>query len=713
MRGKNTIHPTALRNLVLALAVSLPSGLARAAWTSIPDPHRRPYALDFLDGRNGFAAGQRGILLRTIDGGSTWTDMAVPADETFGGVDFVHPDTGWIWGDSTLYKTEDGGATWTLQLEKRRMSYPRLRFLDGRNAFHGPSYATLDGGRTWRTRSASPPMVIADFDYATPARGFVVAVVDTTRWPWLQELRRTDDSGLTWQLQTLPDGLIPQSVRFQDADRGLVTAMDTGSRVTLLRTRDGGATWTARPTNLERGGYFNLQPAGEDIAYAIDRLADHPISTLDGGATWRLHRSGFPGRVESFLFTADGTGWAAGDDFIAKSVDGGTTWISSHDVLRRSMNLTALRFLDAREGWVAVDGTGLLKTGDGGRSWERRFDRSALWRALKLPDFPGFRAVWAVGSLTITGTALPGRGLLARSLDDGGTWKETLLDFDAVLADIDFPSPQTGYVLGHRAVTESLFVLKTTDRGDNWRIIPTPFRSRAIKIQFLDENTGFAAASMSEGDSAASIFRTLDGGLSWERAFRFPGFTLRGMQWLDERRGWFLTRDTLYRTEDGGRNWSKRAPSPTTDFSGIQFVDARNGWIYSRHGRVLATTDGGDTWREDSLGVGTLNAGHFLPDGTGFVAGANGAFHRFDPASISTDPTGGGESGAWEVGAPFRSGRLLVFTLHRAGRVRVRLVDAAGRAITQVADRRYGPGTHRMTLPTGIAPALVDFRILP
>jgi photosystem II stability/assembly factor-like uncharacterized protein len=87
------------------------------SWQGPLDSSTRPVeAIDFIDLQHGWALGATD-LLRTLDGGSSWQ---VVSDQPFDSVDFLDAQTGWAIRSTSsqaapreLLKTEDGGQTWT------------------------------------------------------------------------------------------------------------------------------------------------------------------------------------------------------------------------------------------------------------------------------------------------------------------------------------------------------------------------------------------------------------------------------------------------------------------------------------------------------------------------------------------------------------------------------------------------------------------------
>ena len=117
---------------------------------------------------------------------------------------------------------------------------------------------TDDGGRSWTpsTRDGLPPALPGEGAFA--ASGTSVAVYGTqTRLDWHRRVvaarvLRTADGGRTWSVATTPLAAGPSagifSVAFADAQRGIVVGGDfkreSDPADSAARTVDGGATWT-------------------------------------------------------------------------------------------------------------------------------------------------------------------------------------------------------------------------------------------------------------------------------------------------------------------------------------------------------------------------------------------------------------------------------------------------------------------------------------
>src|SRR5690606_41169169 len=89
---------------------------------------------------------------------------------------------------------------------------------------------------------------------------------------------------------------------------------------------------------------------------------------------------------------------------------------------------------------------------------------------------------------------------------------------------------------------------------------------------------------------------------------------LHDVQFVGQRRGWAVgDRGVIWRTDDGGETWQRLASGVDCPLRSVCFLTDRVGWVVGggitphagiSHGVVIATTDGGDTWTH--LGDGDL-----------------------------------------------------------------------------------------------------------
>jgi photosystem II stability/assembly factor-like uncharacterized protein len=77
-----------------------------------------------------------GALLRTEDGGDSWTTLPFKADQDLYAVHFADPKRGWLAGfHGTLWRTTDGGTTWIPQTNPEEVTVSCLAFAGSGNSF--------------------------------------------------------------------------------------------------------------------------------------------------------------------------------------------------------------------------------------------------------------------------------------------------------------------------------------------------------------------------------------------------------------------------------------------------------------------------------------------------------------------------------------------------------------------------------------------------
>jgi len=287
-----------------------------------------------------WASGSANTILRTADGGATWTKLPSPAPDRldFRDVDAIDDLTAYVLSigngpASRIYKTTDAGEHWDLQFtnDDPKAFFDAMAFQD---ATHGIAVSdsvdgafviitTSDGGKTWTRVPASrlPPALPNEGAFA--ASGTNVAVLGDSIWfgtgaAAQARVLRSADRGRTWQIATTP--LIAgqsagiYSVAFRDARHGVVVggdyAKETEAVDNVAVTDDGGATWTLVK---ERGlsGFRSVvaHVPGTAASFVAIGPQGTDLSTDDGHTWTRVDGPGF----HTFSFAPGRNfGWGAG-----------------------------------------------------------------------------------------------------------------------------------------------------------------------------------------------------------------------------------------------------------------------------------------------------------------------------------------------------------------------------------------------------------------
>tara|TARA_R100000935_G_scaffold26525_1_gene46471 strand:+ start:814 stop:1890 length:1077 start_codon:yes stop_codon:yes gene_type:complete len=229
-------------------------------------------------GKRLVAAGDRGHILYSDDGGSNWTQAKVPTRQLLTAVYFADEQHGWAVGhDALILGTTDGGQTWTQQYENREGEVPLLDvwFENAQHGFATGAYGVLlettDGGENWEdvadrldNEDGSHLNAIAEI----PGSGlFIVGEMGG--------MFRSADMGETWERVESPyQGSFFGVVG--GGEPGVVVAF--GLRGNLFRSTDFGDSWQA----------IELLDDGDAVESGLadgNRLADGRIVVVGHGGT--------------------------------------------------------------------------------------------------------------------------------------------------------------------------------------------------------------------------------------------------------------------------------------------------------------------------------------------------------------------------------------------------------------------------------------------
>jgi photosystem II stability/assembly factor-like uncharacterized protein len=187
---------------------------------------------------------------------------------------------------------------------------------------------------------------------------------------------------------------------------------------------------------------------------------------------------------------------------------------------------------------------------------------------------------------------------------------------------------------------------------DSWQKLNTvTYKGKQDDIHFVDALTGWY------GNGGGKIYKTTDGGASWNEQLSKPGTFVRALGFVDAQRGFMGNVGTdyypgvtdtnpLYETRDGGTTWNvidaARMSGPVV--KGICAIDVlkkksiyqgvlQDRVIVHAAGRVggpaflMRSLDGGDTWKSLDLGkqAGAILDVKFFDENTGLIFAATDA----------------------------------------------------------------------------------------
>lgn len=142
--------------------------------------------------------------------------------------------------------------------------------------------------------------------------------------------------------------------------------------------------------------------------------------------------------------------------------------------------------------------------------------------------------------------------------------------------------------------------------------------------KLLDAQTGWVVGAF------GAVFRTSDGGKSWE-AQQTPTLDyLFGVDFADATHGVVVGKSgAVLTTDDGGKTWTKRTSNTERNLFSVAFASPKHVWAVGDWGAVIESTDGGATWTDRSLADDVVLTSQSWPDeNTGYLAGEFGTIQR-------------------------------------------------------------------------------------
>jgi photosystem II stability/assembly factor-like uncharacterized protein len=247
-----------------------------------------------------------------------------------------------------------------------------------------------------------------------------------------------------------------------------------------------------------------IDPKSPDTFY-LGTSQGEIYSSADGAASWHPTRASipFPGYVvDNLIVDKDSNLWAAcwglwGGGVIAVSTDAGRSW-ARRDSGLEDFSVRALA-IDPKDPKFLVAGglTGVYRSKDGGKSWDKISDQANV-ESLAI-DPRNANRIWV------------GTWRQAWRTDDGGKkWSlinnGMVLDTDVFAITLDPKNPDNMWV------STCGWVYNSADGGDSWTRFRDGFNNRRIHDIELDPTSPTALFA----GSVAGLYRTEDSGKSWK-----------------------------------------------------------------------------------------------------------------------------------------------------------------------------------------------------
>lgn len=341
-------------------------------------------SLQMIDTETGWACTPQAVL-RTVDGGESWTDVT-PGEQAGQGE----------LTESSLLGLDEQNAVLTL---------------NGRFTHQIILCRTTDGGETWKQSSidtGSNSAYSSEITFIDQEHGWLLARYDAAMGSEADDVFQTTDGGATWKplatsvpkegknddtAKSFPFVGIKNGFVFSDPANGWLSGFTHGDGIFFYQTADGGASWNLKTLTVPAGystagGSANSDRAvffsGQAGVLPVEFRGQTPPAlvfylTTDGGKNWQAMPP-LPSSRESFrgfqtAVVDAGHAYVSDGYELFYSADGMRTFIPVATGLDL-LNLSQLDFISPSTGWAIIDGN-LWKTKDGGHTWKQTAARFA------------------------------------------------------------------------------------------------------------------------------------------------------------------------------------------------------------------------------------------------------------------------------------------------------------------------------------------------
>jgi len=331
--------------------------------------------------------------------------------------------------------------------------------------------------------------------------------------------------------------------------------------------------------------------------------------------------------------------------------------------------------------YLATGGSGVFRSADGGLTW------TAAWTGSAHPLVDDVAAgdagqVWAAAW----------RGLHA-STDGGDSWEVAGFD-DARVRGVRILA--SGNLLAVADGESQLPAIhRSTDAGASWSEVwssPTAFQLPAFAV--TDDGTLLAAGMSLLG---SVLVRSTDGGATWQESTVGTG-SVTALAAGVGGAAWAAGGDNVVRrSTDHGVTWDPLPAGgwPTGTVGSLRDLAlGPDGLLIVATGGVFRSTDLGDTWSAFDEGLPAGGVTFVEPTGAGLFAGTgdSGLFRLSGPTGVDVGPPGVALPSLRLAPNPFRQTVRVSWDLPRPASVRVRVHDARGRRVTELAAGRRPAG---------------------
>ncbi len=323
-------------------------------WTRITPPDGGfVYGLEALPDGQVWVGGEFRSVFYSSGAGTQYVNQIPGIRESLQEIAFLDLNLGWAVGGSAVLKTTDGGGNWeafNLFDFTTENSFKQVLILSEQEVWISGNrkvLRTTTGGTVWEE-----VLEVSDdiLQFALEKVGNSIMLVSRDGLVY-----RTEDDGVSWESTSVAGIDRLRTLAFANDDVGYAV----GSQSSLIKTTDGGASWSQLSADLPEGlNILDVHFMSPDTGWIVNRdLSDHIWKTVDGGLSWTPATVSANTYWQGVTFANDTLGYLFGGSSIVGKVyqttDGGDSWSAAHSINLQINDVYVAANESTRSVWTA------------------------------------------------------------------------------------------------------------------------------------------------------------------------------------------------------------------------------------------------------------------------------------------------------------------------------------------------------------------------
>jgi len=659
--------------LIIILLLCSITGHSQYSWLNPLPQGNTLNSVFFTDEHRGYAVGNYGTVLKTVDSGISWSILNTNITKNLNGVFFINSNYGFVVGDSgVIIMTFNSGTNWTTLSSGINDNLYSIFFTDSLHGYscgrNGKIIKTSNGGYHWDVCASNVTTDLFSIDFPSKNTGYVVGGGGMAGGNGY--VLKSSNGGVDWiLLDSLAESFY--STDFTDS----LTGYAAGNFSYIVKTEDGGNSWI----HLNNPNSYHIHAIkfiNSQIGFTCD-IVGGIMKTENGGQSWISLNSSADNSLFSVNKINDSTICVVGaGGIILVSDNGGNNFSNSQNGTIK--NLYAINKANNNCIYITGDGT-LFKTSDGGLNWEKNSVSELAY------------CISSYFENSFTGYALTSYGIY-KTTDSGLTWaKVNKSSKGATMFNIYMVNASLGFAVG--VVTSpggftSGILLKTTD-GTHWISVASPSEYALNKTFFKNNTKGYLVGNKGK------LYTSDNAGNTWSLIPLSVSNDLKDIVFTNENTGYILGNNywlgnVIIKTVDGGLNWYSVYQDNNMGFQNafqsFYFLDSLTGYVVGTSGYISKTNDGGISWvNQKGFTDNSLNSILLINDSSGYIIGDLGTFSSFGNVGINVPETDSILSHTiYSYPNPFNEKIQFELYSNREDEISIELFDIDGRLVYKI-----------------------------